>query len=196
MSESVAQSQKPAQPVQQQPQLSDNKKLRNQSVIPFLAETDPRNPYGPNYETLPYSTKVVYKFNRLKKHIHMTPEDHNLYIYFHYETLASIIFGVGGGALLALGLKRFVFRPLFPRAYERIDEHNKIFSGFFAALCSTGLYVYSSERYTKYVCEPYIERYVDQAIKNLSLIHISEPTRRTPISYAVFCLKKKKADTS
>src|SRR5680860_1525701 len=28
--------------------------------------------------------------------------------------------------------------------------------------------------------------------KSLSLIHISEPTRRTPISYAVFCLKKKK----
>ena len=28
--------------------------------------------------------------------------------------------------------------------------------------------------------------------ENLSLIHISEPTRRTPISYAVFCLKKKK----
>src|SRR5665647_3410300 len=26
----------------------------------------------------------------------------------------------------------------------------------------------------------------------LSLIHISEPTSRTPISYAVFCLKKKK----
>src|SRR5665647_2962502 len=28
-------------------------------------------------------------------------------------------------------------------------------------------------------------------IPRLSLIHISEPTRRTPISYAVFCLKKK-----
>src|SRR5680860_1594506 len=27
-------------------------------------------------------------------------------------------------------------------------------------------------------------------IHTLSLIHISEPTRRTPISYAVFCLKK------
>src|SRR5680860_280048 len=25
-------------------------------------------------------------------------------------------------------------------------------------------------------------------VKRLSLIHISEPTRRTPISYAVFCL--------
>src|SRR5665647_598887 len=29
-------------------------------------------------------------------------------------------------------------------------------------------------------------------LQDLSLIHISEPTRRTPISYAVFCLKKKK----
>src|SRR5665647_3747496 len=33
---------------------------------------------------------------------------------------------------------------------------------------------------------------VDNWFFNLSLIHISEPTRRTPISYAVFCLKKKK----
>ena len=31
-----------------------------------------------------------------------------------------------------------------------------------------------------------------QKLEQLSLIHISEPTRRTPISYAVFCLKKKK----
>ena len=29
------------------------------------------------------------------------------------------------------------------------------------------------------------------AIVSLSLIHISEPTRPEPISYAVFCLKKK-----
>ena len=29
-------------------------------------------------------------------------------------------------------------------------------------------------------------------IVNLSLIHISEPTRQAEISYAVFCLKKKK----
>src|SRR5678815_3101428 len=30
------------------------------------------------------------------------------------------------------------------------------------------------------------------ALENLSLIHISEPTRLLSISYAVFCLKKKK----
>src|SRR5664279_2392370 len=34
--------------------------------------------------------------------------------------------------------------------------------------------------------------YGDGTVYALSLIHISEPTRRTPISYAVFCLKKKK----
>ena len=36
---------------------------------------------------------------------------------------------------------------------------------------------------------------VTGAALQLSLIHISEPTRRTPISYAVFCLKKKKHHT-
>ena len=32
----------------------------------------------------------------------------------------------------------------------------------------------------------------DIAVQDLSLIHISEPTRLGMISYAVFCLKKKK----
>ena len=36
---------------------------------------------------------------------------------------------------------------------------------------------------------------VVRGVEILSLIHISEPTRRTPISYAVFCLKKKKRKT-
>src|SRR5678810_733354 len=34
------------------------------------------------------------------------------------------------------------------------------------------------------------------AILYLSLIHISEPTRQAEISYAVFCLKKKKKKTN
>ena len=37
-----------------------------------------------------------------------------------------------------------------------------------------------------------IEEVEPEPSLGLSLIHISEPTRRTPISYAVFCLKKKK----
>eukprot|EP00658_Telonema_sp_P-2_P059272 TRINITY_DN48088_c0_g1_i1.p1 TRINITY_DN48088_c0_g1~~TRINITY_DN48088_c0_g1_i1.p1 ORF type:complete len:156 (-),score=39.53 TRINITY_DN48088_c0_g1_i1:13-480(-) len=34
--------------------------------------------------------------------------------------------------------------------------------------------------------------FVNQIMRKLSLIHISEPTRLLSISYAVFCLKKKK----
>ena len=33
---------------------------------------------------------------------------------------------------------------------------------------------------------------IGRDVSNLSLIHISEPTRQAEISYAVFCLKKKK----
>ena len=39
---------------------------------------------------------------------------------------------------------------------------------------------------------PEEQKMVNDFAEKLSLIHISEPTRRTPISYAVFCLKKKK----
>ncbi|CUX72147.1 hypothetical protein BN3590_04595 [Clostridium sp. C105KSO15] len=37
---------------------------------------------------------------------------------------------------------------------------------------------------------------LNDGIQNLSLIHISEPTRLGMISYAVFCLKKKKYKNS
>ena len=43
--------------------------------------------------------------------------------------------------------------------------------------------------------DPSVIKFDEEAAKKLSLIHISEPTRRTPISYAVFCLKKKKPKT-
>src|SRR5665647_3747003 len=38
---------------------------------------------------------------------------------------------------------------------------------------------------------PSLSRLAEAYVQQLSLIHISEPTRRTPTSYAVFCLKKK-----
>eukprot|EP00831_Metopus_contortus_P020767 TRINITY_DN19190_c0_g1_i1.p2 TRINITY_DN19190_c0_g1~~TRINITY_DN19190_c0_g1_i1.p2 ORF type:complete len:102 (-),score=19.69 TRINITY_DN19190_c0_g1_i1:35-340(-) len=42
---------------------------------------------------------------------------------------------------------------------------------------------------------PFMNVYSTFVIENLSLIHISEPTRPLYISYAVFCLKKKKHET-
>src|SRR5678815_1392479 len=52
--------------------------------------------------------------------------------------------------------------------------HNELYSAI-----PHGFYIHM---YSKYTDEAY----------NLSLIHISEPTRLLSISYAVFCLKKKK----
>src|SRR5678816_4945470 len=42
--------------------------------------------------------------------------------------------------------------------------------------------------------KPAHDRVPEHGSKSLSLIHISEPTRLLSISYAVFCLKKKKKD--
>ncbi|VTU52082.1 hypothetical protein AMBR_NBBOBCOC_02852 [Lacticaseibacillus rhamnosus] len=40
----------------------------------------------------------------------------------------------------------------------------------------------------------YRQKATQLSLESLSLIHISEPTRRRGISYAVFCLKKKKTN--
>src|SRR5664279_5496466 len=48
---------------------------------------------------------------------------------------------------------------------------------------------------TAAVHPPAVAWQICQTFEDLSLIHISEPTRRTPISYAVFCLKTKKTYT-
>ena len=42
------------------------------------------------------------------------------------------------------------------------------------------------------ITQQWIEKLKDDTTLVLSLIHISEPTRQAEISYAVFCLKKKK----
>src|SRR5664279_5625932 len=51
-------------------------------------------------------------------------------------------------------------------------------------LCDVVFTVVTDDRATKQI--------YNGGLLRLSLIHISEPTRRTPTSYAVFCLKKTK----
>ena len=61
-------------------------------------------------------------------------------------------------------------------------------------LPATGTYTFTGRASIKAeakVSSPELAYYDKGMSVNLSLIHISEPTRRTPISYAVFCLKKK-----
>ena len=63
-----------------------------------------------------------------------------------------------------------------------------LFSSLFLAACGNGTPPPAAAR-------PAIVVQPQPAGEVLSLIHISEPTRQAEISYAVFCLKKKKRTT-
>lgn len=41
----------------------------------YMEETSPTNPFGPNYFSLPYETKIVYKFSRMKAYVKASRED-------------------------------------------------------------------------------------------------------------------------
>src|SRR5674536_295646 len=71
------------------------------------------------------------------------------------------------------------------------EEKSEIFlsglnSTTYQQIDDTSARVNENNWYTQIICNPYYAAYF------LSLIHISEPTRLLSISYAVFCLKKKK----
>jgi len=51
------------------------RQLVNKSISPFMKETDPKNPYGPNFEDLPMETKIYYKYTAIKKFVHFTEPD-------------------------------------------------------------------------------------------------------------------------
>jgi hypothetical protein len=55
--------------------MSENKKIIEYTNNPFMSDHDPKNPYGPNYEPLPYETKLYYKFCKIAKFVHYSPED-------------------------------------------------------------------------------------------------------------------------
>ena len=72
-----------------------------------------------------------------------------------------------------------------------------IFKQLFDQKSSTYTYLIASSKGREaLIIDPVLENVSDYIILlkelDLSLIHISEPTRQAEISYAVFCLKKKK----
>jgi hypothetical protein len=36
--------------------------MKNKNIKPFMSDTDPRNPYGCNFEEFNYESKVFYKY--------------------------------------------------------------------------------------------------------------------------------------
>src|SRR5665647_2048340 len=110
------------------------------------------------------------------------------------------------GKLASVGMRKLSEEPVVKKAMEtlkgrarvkrtmwsrRAQEYvAKINSGDLVSIAEVVRDLYRSEAQPE---QSYSERQLyEDALDRLSLIHISEPTRRTPISYAVFCLKKKK----
>src|SRR5665647_1535830 len=67
---------------------------------------------------------------------------------------------------------------------DRILRDREFFNEFLDDLSINVTEMFRDPEFYKSLREKIIPK-----LRTLSLIHISEPTRRTPISYAVFCLK-------
>src|SRR5665647_3873353 len=84
--------------------------------------------------------------------------------------------------------------PLSSEEWELMRQHPGISAEIVRPLFSEELTLAVRHHHERFDGDGYPDGLAGAAIP-LSLIHISEPTRRTPISYAVFCLKKKNKTT-
>lgn len=141
-------------------------RLQDESINPFISETDPKNPYGPNYEELPYHTKVYYKFNRLKKFVHLEKEDSEKIMLFNMQ----FAFLALGGAAITSGfaylMKRFLIKPNFGTFHEFLDRYSHVYYGVLIAGSTTAVYHYNSKHYIDQICQPFIDKYMAQALDN------------------------------
>ena len=117
-----------------------------------------------------------------------------------------VVLGAGGSGLRAAvglseaGLKTACISKVFPtRSHTSAAQ-----GGISAALGNMGeddwrWHMYDTVKGADWLGDQdsieYLCKEAPKAVIELSLIHISEPTRQAEISYAVFCLKKKKKKT-
>jgi len=145
---------------------SKAKKLRNESVNPFMEEVDPKNPYGPNYEELPFDTKVYYKFNRVKKFVHIDKDDQEKMFNYNFKFIFGILGAVAVGCLTGYGLKRFFIKPYLSNVDDFLEQAPHLYYGLFFAGSATWAYYKMDELYIKQVCYPLLDKYLPQAITN------------------------------
>eukprot|EP00825_Cyclidium_porcatum_P001190 TRINITY_DN1053_c0_g1_i3.p1 TRINITY_DN1053_c0_g1~~TRINITY_DN1053_c0_g1_i3.p1 ORF type:complete len:415 (-),score=96.13 TRINITY_DN1053_c0_g1_i3:34-1278(-) len=86
----------------------------------------------------------------------------------------------------------WVFNRLVPKIQEALDKQNSYLYRMSALRSLKQIAKNLSSGDTQEKIMPIFYKHINDEVPNLSLIHISEPTRLGMISYAVFCLKKKK----
>jgi len=108
-----------------------------------MDEMDPKNPYGLNYEELSYNTKLYYKFNRLKKYVHLSEEDKNILLYAQ----AKIFLATTGSFTVSMAIAYFLKHRIYPKYIPTLHNLANEYSKFYYALIGASTSTYSYFKY-------------------------------------------------
>ena len=81
-----------------------------------MNEYHPLNPYGYNYIEHPQQTKLYYKYNLIRKHVHISEDDE----YKLMKEGAFIPAGVITALVFGLGTSRFIGKRILPKLFKFI----------------------------------------------------------------------------
>ena len=132
----------------------------------YMSDTNPLNPYGMNYIDHSYESKIIYKFNTLKRYVHLKEEDE---LRISYGSI-SFFGGIFLAALLSAGVCKFTYegpiKKYTPYIYDLIKPKGYIYAGIIVGLSAAYAYGELTTVYTNYICRPLMLKYLDSAIKN------------------------------
>ena len=139
----------------------------NSKLAHFIDETDPNNPYGPNYYFLPRTTKAYYKYLRLSKFVHVDREDEEALLNFNYIFYSALVVAAGTGFLVSRGASRLLFSRLAPGLAEQLRSPAwlPVHSVLGAAFC-TSCYFSLNDYYNNNYVEVLTRKYLSQAVQN------------------------------
>lgn len=134
--------------------------------MPYMDETDPQNPYGPNYERLSYSAKKYYKFLKVKQYVHMAPEDATLLRVADCVLYGGLLLGLGVGVLLAKGGQRVMQYRGYMGGYRFSQKYPQLYFGLIGGGCATETYWQIGGQYGERVVEPLYAKYHQESVQN------------------------------
>ena len=150
--------------------MDDNKRNKisvDSRIAHFIEETDPNNPYGPNYYFLPHYTKQYYKYLRMSKFVHIDRMDEEALLNFNYIYYTSIILSTSLGYYISKGVSSVLLRRLTPRFYSLMTASFAIpFHGVTGSILCTSTYFYMNDYYSDNYTRVLYNKYINDAINN------------------------------
>ena len=133
----------------------------------MVSETDPNNPYGPNYYFLPRQSKVYYKYLRLSKFVHLDKKDEEALLNFNYIFYGGVILSIAAGYFLSKGLMVGIVPRFAPRVYMGWSSGSKfMMNGLMGSLFGSLAYFKLNNYYSNNYIEVLTNKYIDRAIEN------------------------------